>query len=81
MHGRTVALGPRLAAHAADHAPDAAAIAGLGALNETSRARSVHALGELRRLDAALSRRWNRQPKVAEFRDALRATARDLGQQ
>lgn len=65
-------------AHAADQAPDAAAIAGLGALTETSRARSVHALGELRRLDMTLSRRWNRQPKVAEFRDALHATVREL---
>ncbi|WP_165978107.1 hypothetical protein [Actinomadura darangshiensis] len=43
-------------------------------------AKSLHVLSELRRLDAALSQSWNRQPKVAEFRDALRTTARDLGE-
>ncbi|TMQ90010.1 hypothetical protein ETD83_37325 [Actinomadura soli] len=66
------------AAHAADRAPDAAAIAGLGALTETRRARSLHALTELDRLDSTLSRTWSKQPKVREFHRALQAAASDL---
>jgi transcriptional regulator with XRE-family HTH domain len=70
---RAVHLARLGAAHTADQAPDAAAIAGLGALTETSRAGSLHALTELEHLDAALRRRWPRQPKVGEFHDALHA--------
>ncbi|NVI89941.1 hypothetical protein [Actinomadura sp. BRA 177] len=59
------------AAHAADQVPDAAAIAGIGALTEVRHSESQHALNELQRLDAALTRGWPRQPKVREFHESL----------
>ncbi|WP_141575919.1 helix-turn-helix transcriptional regulator [Actinomadura sp. WMMA1423] len=75
---RAIHLARLGAAHAADRAPDAAAIAGLGALTEASRVRSLHALRDLHRLDTSLTS-WRSQPKVSEFHDALQTAARDLG--
>ena len=70
---RAVHLARLGAAHAADRVPDAAAIAGLGALTEARRAGSVTTLGELRRLDDTLTAAWPRQPKVREFHQTLLA--------
>lgn len=62
------------AAHAADKMPDAAALAGMGALTEARRASSRHVLAELWRLDTTLIRRWPEQQNVRQFHEALLAT-------
>ncbi|MER6176526.1 hypothetical protein [Streptosporangium sp. NPDC001681] len=58
-------------AHAADHAPDAAAIAGLASLTEARQAGSQHVVAELTPLRDRLTRHWPTQSKVREFREAL----------
>ncbi|RBQ20985.1 hypothetical protein DP939_07980 [Spongiactinospora rosea] len=68
---RAVHLVRLATAHAVDRAPDAAAIAGLGALIEARRAGSVPTVTDLERVDGILTRGWPRQPKVREFHDAL----------
>ncbi|WP_433329851.1 hypothetical protein [Spirillospora sp. CA-294931] len=70
---RAIHLARLGAAHAADQAPDAAAIAGIGSLTETRRAGSRHALLDLEQLDHTLTRAWPRQPKVREFHETLQA--------
>jgi hypothetical protein len=70
---RAVHLARLGAAHAAASEPDAAALAGTGALTEASRAGSRHAIAELRLLDTVLTSRWPSQPHVRQFHGALLA--------
>lgn len=58
-----------------------AGVPGIGLLTPTGpdRVGTFYAISDLRRLDTTLAR-WSRQPKVAEFHDALQTTARDLGE-
>ncbi|MFC0862231.1 hypothetical protein ACFHYQ_07970 [Sphaerimonospora cavernae] len=70
---RAVHLARLGGAHAADRAPDAAAIAGLASLTEARQAGSQHVVAELAPLRDRLTRHWPAQPKVREFGEALAA--------